>query len=277
VAGLSNLLINLFKVMRLKQIDDSKRKIPSEGVHRYGSSDASFTDRSSSPLPYDHPARQASEGRPPLPPNHPVYQAWQRGELGRTSDGPMAERTSSYRSTASVIKHSRKASRSNKGGDFFGMLVSLPVTLPLIAITMLTVVGSPIFLIVQSRSLYLEVASRLPRGPSGMWEALAVIIGPSLVVGLLIGRLILAKLADKSTLIGGGITMILSAGICLPILVNYWWHPLPNAAHMFYDVGNLIFAYSQNASAAYWMSPVTTVSIAAVSFGWALFAGQIRD
>jgi len=41
---------------------------------------------------------------------------------------------------------------------------------------------------------------------------------------------------------------------------------LPSVAHILYDMANLTFAYTHNASDAYLMSPATKASITAVSF-----------
>ncbi len=161
--------------------------------------------------------------------------------------------------------------------DFFGALLSLPVILPLAAVALSTMILSPIFLIVQSRQLWGQVASRLSGGASGMWEVLAVMLGPALVVGFILGRVVFGRLSDKLNLIGGIIGLGIPAIICIPVIIDYWWYPLVNLVQMIYTWAEVLYSFSSKALEAYWLAPLTTVSITTVAFGWALFAGQIRD
>jgi len=120
----SQMLKDLFKVLRLEQAHDSEKdKLPSRKP-----TERPAADNDRVPLPYDHPGRAQVEGRPPLPRNHPLYEAWARGE----SDDKGARERSRRNTGSAVVGEKRrggkrKSSLHNLAGWIF--IVSMAVAL----------------------------------------------------------------------------------------------------------------------------------------------------
>jgi len=274
MSALAQMMQDLFKAMRFQQIQDSRSQDRSRS-RSTATPAAPPRESSGNPLPYEHPARAQVEGRPPLPPDHPLYQAWARGELGNSSE-------EGYSGHSVASAHTSSSSSSSGGyspwtiGDVLRAIFVVPLLVPTGLAIVATVVLSPIFLAARSHQLWVVLINQLRMESSQILLLLSFLIGPGLIIGFLLSRIVIRPIFGRGK---GSLDAIIASALLValntPVILDAWWIRVPNTVSMFAHTAAPLFEFLEPAYMPYSVWPTGTFSLAVVALGFGVFLGII--